>query len=67
MLKRLAEVEDFCLKTIDLGQMENGEFKTFLFFPGKEDNGWIYAGPSVFLTSSIAITLISERKIIAIK
>lgn len=63
----LAEIEEFCLQTILNGQQENGEFKTFLFFPGKPENAWIYAGPSVFLTSSIAITLIRSKHEIAQK
>lgn len=63
----LAALEEFCLQTILKGQQENGEFKTFLLFPGKPENGWIYAGPSVFLTSSIAITLIRSKHEIAKK
>lgn len=51
------DIIEFCLSQIEKGQQENGEFKTFLFFPGKAENGWIYSGPSVFLTSSIAILL----------
>ncbi len=61
----LPEIEAFCLQTISQGQQENGEFKTFLFFPEKAENGWIYAGPSVFLTSSIAITLLKNENPLA--
>lgn len=61
MENKLKEIEDFCLGIIENGQLENGEFKTFLFFPGKAENGWIYSGPSVFLTSSIAIALLKSE------
>ena len=67
MKNRLLEIEDFCLKKIDEGQLESGEFKTFLFFPDKSENGWIYAGPSVFLTTSIAITIHRSTHVIAQK
>lgn len=65
MENKLKNITDFCLKTIQEGQLENGEFKTFLFFPGKAENGWIYSGPSVFLTSSIAIALLKSKAPIA--
>ncbi|MEX0812533.1 MAG: hypothetical protein WD048_09985 [Chitinophagales bacterium] len=60
MFKTLSELEEYCLDKVKSGQCENGEFKTFLFFPGKKENGWIYSGPSVFLTTSIAIALLSS-------
>ena len=67
MIQLLKEIEKFCFETISQGQLENGEFKTFLFFPDKPENGWIYAGPSVFITSSIAINLLKNHNIKAKK
>lgn len=61
MFNSFVELENYCLNTIKEGQLEDGEFKTFLFFPGKSENGWIYAQPSVFLSSSIAIALLGSE------
>jgi hypothetical protein len=65
METQLQNISKFCLDTISKGQLNNGEFKTYLFFPGKSENGWIYSGPSVFLTSSIAIALLKSKNNIA--
>lgn len=65
MKNNLETISQFCLQTIKEGQLSNGEFKTFLFFPGKAENGWIYSGPSVFLTSSIAIALLKSENSVA--
>jgi hypothetical protein len=63
--EELIDIADFCLGKIEMGQSETGEFKTFLYFPGKSENGWIYSGPSVFLTSSIAISLLNTDNFLA--
>lgn len=59
MYKEIEETESFCIELISNAQAETGEFKTFLFFPEKKENGWIYSGPSVFLTSCIGISLLN--------
>jgi hypothetical protein len=58
MRSNLQYILSECLKYIANSQEQNGEFKTYLYFPGKPENGWIYAGPSVFITSTIAINLL---------
>ncbi len=69
MKEALLNLKRACIDFIAKEQCDNGEFKTHLFFPGKADNGWIYAGPSVFITSSIAINLLlsDEQETIEIR
>lgn len=64
MQQDLLKVKQSCIDFIANYQDNNGEFKTNLYFPGKPENGWIYAGASVFITSCIAINLmgINDKK-----
>jgi hypothetical protein len=59
MNQALLNLKQDCIDFISNYQDSNGEFKTYLFFPGKAENGWIYSGPSVFITSSTAICLLN--------
>ncbi len=65
MDEEIKKAKQFCLDLIINEQAKSGEFKTYLYFPEKNENGWIYSGPSVFLTSCIAIELlnINEEKV----
>jgi len=57
---RIHQTASFCLDFVAKGQLSNGEFRTLLYFPGRSENGWIYSGPSVFITACIGIALLDS-------